>query len=186
MRTPLLLVTACLLSATLIHAQPPAPVQGPAAPEQPPTYEVDKTGKRAHIDFTLKVKPISDPNLQFSKYAGHKTFVFYFSAECPHCQHAFPFVQKVADALVAKGFTSVAIAIKNNSDESSHSFAQQFNAHLPIFQDDDRSFGEDYGTGYVPLLLLIDEKGEYVRYKSFDEDVTPQWIMKQATLMGKK
>jgi len=184
MRAPILLATACLLSATLIRAQ--APVQGPMAPEPPPTYELDKNGKRAHIDFTLNVKPISDPTMQFSKYAGHKTLVFYFSAVCPHCQHAFPFVQKLADSLASKGVPTVAIAIKYNTDEDIFTFAQKFNAHMPIFQDDDRTFGDAYGTGFVPMLLLINEKGEYIRYKSFDENQTPLWILKQAAMMGKK
>ena len=161
MRAPILLSMVCLLGAMLLHAQ--APVQGPTPPEPPPTWEVDKAGKRAHIDFNLKVKSVSNPAMQFSKFAGHKTLVFYFSAKCPHCQHAFPYVQKIADSLTSKGFTCVAMAIKFNTDEDIHSFVNDFKCHLPIFQDDDRSFGEAYGTGYVPVIYLINEKGEYIR-----------------------
>ncbi len=189
MRTPILLATACLLSATLLRAQPPqsTPVQGPTAPEPPPTYELDKNGKRAHIDFSLKVTPVSDPNMQLSRFTGRKTLVFYFSAQCPHCQHAFPFVQKLSDDLVSKGFTSVAIAIKYNSDEDIHNFVQEFKAHMPVFHDEDRTFEKAYGTGYVPLIILVNEKGEYIRYKAFNEDETPKWIMKEANaLLAKK
>ena len=182
MRTPVLLSMFCLLGAGLLHAQ--APVQGPTPPEPPPTWEVDKGGKRMHIDFNLKVKPVSDPGMSFSKFAGRKSIVFYFSAKCPHCQHAFPYVQNLADSLAPKGFTSAAIAIKFNTDEDIHGFVNDFKCHLPIFQDDDRTFGEAYGTGYVPVIYLVNENGEYIRYKSFSEEDTPKWVMKEAKLLA--
>ena len=190
MRIPALIAVACLFAApVLVRAQgprPPTPVQGPEAPETPPTFELDKTGKRAHIEFTNKVKPISDPSIPFTKFAGHKTLILYFSAKCPHCQHAFPFVQKLADSLATKGVTTVAMAVKFNTDEDIHGFIRDFNARMPIFQDDDRSFGELYGTGYVPLLLLVNEKGEYVRYKTFNEEETPKWILSEVRVLSKK
>ncbi|HAO99092.1 MAG TPA: TlpA family protein disulfide reductase [Fibrobacteres bacterium] len=186
MRTGNLLLVGFLGTASLLIAQP-SPVQGPQAPEPPPTYEMDKNGEREHIDFSLKVKPISDPNMQFTKFSGKKSLIFYFSAKCPHCQHAFPFIQKVSDSLTAKGFASVAIAIKFNTDEDIHDFVRDFKARMPIFQDDDRSFGENYGTGYVPVIYLVNEKGEFIRYKNFDENETPKMIMKEArTLIAKK
>ena len=184
MRAPIMMAIASLLTATLLHAE--TPVQGPVAPEPPPTWELDKSGKRTHIDFNLKVKPVTDPSTPFSKFAGRKALVFYFSAKCPHCQHAFPFVQKLADSLAPKGFTSLAIAIKFNTDEDIHGFVNDFKCHLPIYQDDDRTFGEAYGTGYVPVIYLVNEKGEYIRYKSFSEEDTPKWVMKQAGLFAKK
>ena len=54
MRTGNLILVGLLGTASLLNAQPAA-VQGPQAPEPPPTYEMDKGGKqREHIDFTLK------------------------------------------------------------------------------------------------------------------------------------
>ena len=181
------LAFVCLLGgATLLRAQPPAPVQGPTPPEAPPTYELDKSGKRAHIDFTLKVKPISDANLQLSRFQGHKTLVFYFSAKCPHCQHAFPYIQKLSDSLTSKGVTTIAITIKYNSDEDIHNFIRDFKVRMPVFQDEDRVFGDAYGTGYVPMILLVNEKNEYIRYKAFNDDETVALIMKEAKLLAKK
>lgn len=186
MRTSNFILITCLIGGILTHAQAPKVAQGPEAPETPPTYELDKSGKRAHIDFNLKVKGISDPNVQFSKFAGRKSLVMYFSAKCPHCQHAFPYVQKLSDSLSKKGFISAAIAVKFNTEDDIHDFIRDFSAHIPIMQDDDRSFGENYGTGYVPVIYLINEKGEYIRYKNFNEDETPKWILKEASLLAKK
>ncbi len=187
MRFPILLTAAFLGTAPVRAQAQRGPVQGPEAPEAPPTFELDKKGKRDHIDFNLKVKPISEADLKLSQFANRKLLVFYFSAKCPHCQHAAPFVQKVADELAAKDFVTVAIAIKFNTDEDIRGFIRDFGVRMPVFQDDDRSFGEHYGTGSIPLLILVNEKGEYVRYKSFDPNATPKMILDEAaTLVAKK
>jgi len=160
--------------------------QGPKPPEPLPTYELDKKGQKAHLDFSLDIHPISDANLKFSQFAKHKLMVFYFSAKCPHCQHAAPHVQKLADELTAKGFQCLAIAIKYNSEDDIRSFIREFRLHMPVFHDDSRKFGENYGTGSIPMLIVANEKGEYVRFKSFDADETPRQVLTEANLFAQK
>jgi thiol-disulfide isomerase/thioredoxin len=181
------MILTCL-AFDLAAAQPlrgaAGPVQGPQPPEAPPTFELDKKGKRAHINFALAPKPISDANLKFSHFANRKLMIFYFSAKCPHCQHAIPYVQKLADELNAQGFTSIAIAIKYNTEDDIRGFIRDYSVHLPVFYDDDRSIGENYGTGSIPLLIVINEKGEYIRYKTFDADQTPGMIKAEAAQLA--
>jgi thiol-disulfide isomerase/thioredoxin len=190
MRHIKVLLTASILSCLafdLAGAQPlRGPVQGPAAPEAPPTWEPDKKvkGKRDHINFNLTPKPISDANMKFSHFANRKLMIFYFSAKCPHCQHAIPYVQKLADELNAQGFTSIAIAIKYNTEDDIRGFIRDYNVHLPVFYDEDRSIGENYGTGSIPLLIVVNEKGEYIRYKTFDADQTPGMIKNEAAQLA--
>jgi thiol-disulfide isomerase/thioredoxin len=160
-----------------------APMQGPLAPPAPPSYELDKKGKPAHIDFNLDVKPISDANMKFSNFANRKLMIFYFSAKCPHCQHAFPYIQKLADELAPKGVTSIAIAVQMNSEDDIRGFIRDFKCRLPVLWDNSRTLGENYGTGAIPLTLLINAKGEYIRYKSFEANETPDWIKKEVNLM---
>ena len=180
------LMTGLLLTAAV--SQPlKGPVQGPLAPEPPPTFEIDKkNGKRAHIDFGLAAKPISDANMKLSHFSNRKLMIFYFSAKCPHCQHAFPYVQKLADELSGKGFTSIAIAIKNNTEDDIRSFIRDYKVHVPVFYDEDRSFGELYGTGSIPLIIVINDKGEYIRYKTFDAESTPSMIKTEASQLAAK
>lgn len=181
------LTTLCLALATLtsVSAQP-LKEQGPQPPDPMPTFELDKKGQRAKIDFSLKPKPISDANLKFAQFANRKLLVFYFSAKCPHCQHAAPYVQKVADELASKGFQSMAIAIKYNSEDDIRTFIRDFRLHMPVFHDDDRTFGENYGTGSIPLVLMANEKGEYLRWKAFDQQETPRQILTEANLFAQK
>jgi thiol-disulfide isomerase/thioredoxin len=161
-------------------------VQGPLAPEPPPTWEAAKDGKPAHIDFSLAPKPISDANMKLSHFSNRKLMIFYFSAKCPHCQHAIPHVQKLADELTAKGFTSIAIAIKFNTEDDVRGFIRDYKVHMPVFQDQDQTFGNSYGTGSIPLLFVVNPKGEYIRHTSFDAVATPELISSEAAQLAGK
>ncbi len=190
MRHTKVFLTASFLIGLALRPVTAQPLRGPGgtAPEPPPTWEMDAKvkGKKAHIDFGLNPKPISDANMKFSHFANRKLLIFYFSAKCPHCQHAFPYVQKLSDDLTAKGFTSIAIAIKYNTEDDIRSFIRDYKVHMPVFYDEDRTFGENYGTGSIPLLIVINEKGEYIRYKTFDSDLTPGLIKSEAEQLASK
>ncbi|MDB5050660.1 MAG: thiol-disulfide oxidoreductase-like protein [Fibrobacteres bacterium] len=176
------LLMGLALNLTVAQA-PSAPVQGP---EAPPSFEVDKAGKRLHIDFGLTPKPISDAELKFSHFANRKLLIFYFSAVCPHCQHAAPYVQKLADELTAKGFTAIAIAVRFNSEDDVRGFIRDYKIHMPVFQDVDKAFGDNYGTGSIPLLYVVNDKGEYIRYKTFNAEETPNLIKTEAAKLAVK
>jgi peroxiredoxin len=163
----LLIAASLVLGVSLSHAQ------GVQGPEAPPSFELDKKGQRIRIDYKVGVKPISSPSLNFSQFAGKRMLLFYFSAKCPHCQHAAPFVQRLADELGAKGYGSLAIAIKWNSEDDIRGFIRDFGIRMPIMQDDSREFGDNYGVGTIPVIYLVNEKGEFIRWRSFNEDETP-------------
>jgi thiol-disulfide isomerase/thioredoxin len=187
MRLPLKFSAACILAGVLsAQAQGNGPALGPQPPEPPPTYEIDKKGKRAHIDFNLAIRPVTEANLKLSQVSGRKLLLFYFSAKCPQCRHAFPHVQKISDSLSSKGFVSLAIAVKFNTDEDIRGFIRDYGVRMPVFQDSERVFGEHYGTGSIPLVLLVNEKGEYIRYKSFDDNVTPAMLLREGKTMAMK
>jgi peroxiredoxin len=177
-RISTLFSAACLVfGLSTVHAQA---LQGPMAPQADPGFEMDQKGKRDKIDFNLMPQPISNPNLKLSQFQGHKLLLFYFSAKCPHCQHAYPYIQKLADELLPKGFNSLAVAIKYNTEDDIRGFIRDFGVRMPVMQDEDRTFGDRYGVGTIPTIYLINEKNEYVRYTSFDSDVTPDQIRKVA------
>ncbi len=167
MRISTVVTTAALLLGISLA---PAQVQGPEAPK---TFELDKKGKRDRINFKLDIKPLSNPKLTFSQFEGRRMLLFYFSAKCPHCQHAAPYVQRMADELGAKGYASLAMAIAYNSEDDIRGFIRDFGVRMPMMQDADRTFGENFGVGTIPVIYLINEKGEYIRWTSFNEENTP-------------
>ncbi|HEX2613390.1 MAG TPA: TlpA disulfide reductase family protein [Fibrobacteria bacterium] len=162
-----------LSAASLVLGISFADAQAVQGPEAPPTFELDKKGQRVRIDYKLDVKPISNPQLTFSQFAGKRMLLFYFSAKCPHCQHAAPFVQRLADELGTKGYGSLAIAIKWNTEDDIRGFIRDLGVRMPIMQDDNRTFGDNYGVGTIPVIYLVNEKGEFIRWRSFNEDETP-------------
>jgi hypothetical protein len=81
---------------------------------------------------------------------------------------------------------SLAIAVKFNTDEDIRGFIRDYGVRMPVFQDSERVFGEHYGTGSIPLVLLVNEKGEYIRYKSFDDNVTPAMLLREGKTMAMK
>jgi thiol-disulfide isomerase/thioredoxin len=166
-----------------LHAQA---LQGPLPPEPMPTFELDKKGQKALLNFGFNFHPISDAKLKFSQFANSKLLVFYFSAKCGHCQHAAPYVQKLADELATKGFKSIAIAVKFNTEDDIRGFIRDFKIHMPVFHDDTREFGENYGTGSIPLIVVANQKGEYLRWKSFDPEQTPRQVLAEANLFAQK
>jgi thiol-disulfide isomerase/thioredoxin len=185
------LLTCLTLGLGQASAEDKGPIQGPVPPsaaEPAPTFEFDKKNKakRDHINFALNPKPISDAKMKFSHFANRKLVIFYFSAKCPHCQHAFPHVQRVSDELASQGFAAIAIAIKYNSEDDIRGFIRDYKVHIPVFQDEDRSFGENYGTGSIPLVIMVNDKGEYIRYKTFDAAQTPAMMKTSANQLAAK
>jgi peroxiredoxin len=171
---------SALLSASVIvfglgaaHAQV---TQGPEAPAAAPAFMLDKKGKRDVIDFKIELKPVSNPKLTLSQFQGRRTLLFYYSAKCPHCQQSAPHVQRLADELGPKGFSSLAVAIKWNTEDDIRGFIRDFGVRMPMMQDDGRTFGENYGVGTIPVIYLINEKGEYIRWTSFEPGLTPAQI----------
>lgn len=169
------LLSASLLAAGLsaAHAQV---TQGPQAPDAGPGFMLDKKGKRDVIDFNIELKPVSNPKLTLEQFKGRRMLLFYYSAKCPHCQQSAPHVQRLADELGPKGFASLAVAIKWNTEDDIRGFIRDFGVRMPMMQDEGRTFGENYGVGTIPVVYLINEKGEYVRWTSFDPSVTPGQI----------
>ncbi len=183
MALPLCLSLTLAISVGQANAQA---LQGPQPPTPMPTFELDKKGQRAKLDFGIKLNPISDAKLRFSQYANRKLMVFYFSAKCPHCLHAAPHVQKLADELTAQGFQTIAVAVKFNSEDDIRTFIRDYRIHIPVFHDDSRMFGENYGTGSIPLVIVANEKGEYLRFKNFDALETPRQVKIEANQFAQK
>lgn len=177
---PAVLASTLLVAGLAVSS---AQVRTESGPDAPPAYHLDKKGKRDKIDFKLDIKPVSNPRLTFSQFEGRKMLLFYFSAKCPHCQQSAPYVQRLADELGGKGFASLAMAIKWNSEDEVRGFIRDFGVRMPMMQDDSRVFGENYGVGTIPVIYLINEKGEYYRWTSFDPAVTPAQIRMAANTM---
>ncbi len=141
---------------------------------------IEKRNRKTQFDFSLQLKSISDGNVNFKQFQNRNLLLFYFSTKCAHCQTAFPHIQEMAEKLRGLGFSTLVIAVRNNTEADIRNFIREFQCKLPVLHDENRNFAISYGTGSVPLVMLVTRFGNYIRYEDFDEEKTPLIISKQA------
>lgn len=163
------ILTSLLLAAGLALAQnaAAAPAIGPVA--QPGPGSGPAFGKPATIDFTLPLKPWKQTDIKFSMFGKRNAIVFYFSPTCGHCRHTYPHIQALQRKYEAKGLTFVNVIAGSATAEDIGDFDAEFKLTMPTFRDQDKLFSAKYGTGSVPLILLVDAKGAYRMWNGSDE-----------------
>ncbi len=160
MRTLSLLSVVALFS--IASAQPgPAPV---AAPAPAPAAKAKPT----HVDFSIPLKPLKQKDLSFEMLKSRWSLLMYFSPTCGHCQHTYPYLRGFRDKYEKKGLAVAVIATGYASAEDIAVFDKDFNMDVMAFQDDTKKFSEVYGTGSVPLILLVGPDGTYQTWNASD------------------
>lgn len=130
-----------------------------------PAKEIDNTGKTKKFDYSLPLTGISDPGMLLSHFSQRPLLIFYYSPMCPHCQRTFPKFQELVKQNEAKGLQGIAISVGQIKKNDIRGFMDQLNVDVPMFQDSNRRFSELYGTGHVPMIVLVYPNGDYIRYK---------------------
>ncbi|MBP5248249.1 MAG: redoxin domain-containing protein [Fibrobacter sp.] len=133
--------------------------------QEVPELLKDSSGTVQKMDFTIPLAGINDPGMLFSHFSNKPLLIFYFSPKCPHCQANFPQVQSLIKEYESKGLNGLAISIGGGIKKNDvRLFIDQFNASMPIFQDVNAKFGPRYGTGYVPVIFLVNKDGTFYRF----------------------
>jgi peroxiredoxin len=150
-------------------AAPPSGPPNPPAPTQPASSLPDPATITAagKMDFSLSLKPISDPSKGFSGFRGRQVLLFYFGPTCPHCQQALPQVQDFADQIRIRGVETIAIANQRSNNEEIREFMSKYRVRMPVFWDAERKFGEAYDVKMLPTLYLVGLGGDTFRLDNF-------------------
>ena len=160
MRTLSIFSLVALFSIASAQPSPtPAPAAVPAQAAKP---------KPTHMDFTIPLKPLKQKDLSFEMLKGRWSLMMYFSPSCGHCQHTFPYIRGFRDKYEKKGLAVAAIATGYASLEDIAAFDKEFTMDVMSFQDDTKKFSEVYGTGSVPLILLVGPDGTYQTWNASD------------------
>ena len=148
----------------------PAAKTPQVAPKPPaPHYEMQGMGFLQY-DHSLPLQGISDPALSLTQMAGKPNMIYYFSATCPHCQQTYPKFAKLVEKYKDQ-FNIYAVASPRNTPAQIDEFVKNQNVQLPLFQDKKIAYSKTYGVGTVPLVILTNQHGNYLRYKSWDRQV---------------
>jgi len=116
------------------------------------------------FNYLLPIQGVSDSALTLQHYVNQTTLLFYFNPNCPHCQAAFPSVQSIVITRSSKGLQSLALAVPSASKQSVLDFISTYNASIPFARDTTWNFESSYGSGHVPLFMVIHRDGSYTRY----------------------
>ena len=96
--------------------------------------------------------------------------IYYFSPKCPHCQRHISEIQNLVKEYEPKGLTGIAIGLGGGIKKNDiRLFIDQFHVAIPVFQDSDYKFGPAYGTGYIPVVYVVQKDGTFYRYETLNE-----------------
>jgi len=160
------------LSLLGLLAAAPTVAQGPLLPPvEEPAWEVTDKGQTKPMDFSIPLRDMTGGgNATFASYAKKPLVIFYFSALCPHCQHAYPEVQALVDGYRARGLELIAVASGMNEDSDIRNFVRGDQVRYPMFKDQAKKFADAYSVGAVPLIVLVAPDGRFIRYRAFTDE----------------
>ncbi|OQW77977.1 MAG: hypothetical protein BVN35_04350 [Proteobacteria bacterium ST_bin11] len=92
-------------------------------------------------------------------YRGKVLLVDFWATWCPPCKKSMPFLNRIRNALSAKGFEVVAINVDENSGEA-QAYLTQNPVDYPQFFDPSGGCPETYSVKAMPSSYLIDKSGK--------------------------
>jgi len=165
-RFPSLLAIVVIAAACSNADNTPAKAGAPAA--SAPVASV-VNAKPTKVDFAIPLTVYKPKDINFEMYRNRWSLLFYFLPTCGHCQHTYPWIQKLRTSYEKKGLAFAAIASGTATAEDLQMFDTDFKLDMPTFQDGTRKFGELYGTGSVPLILVVKPDGSFQSWVGSDD-----------------
>jgi thiol-disulfide isomerase/thioredoxin len=108
-------------------------------------------------DFTL-VDP-SGKKVSLKDYRGKVVLLNFWASWCVPCREEMPAMERLYDQYKNKGFTIVAVNVKDNQKDAS-AFLKNLKITYPVMVDPDGEVGLLYGAWGLPTTYLIGPKGE--------------------------
>ena len=128
------------------------------------------TNQPMKMDFSKPLTGVSDPGILFSHFSNRPLLIYYFSPKCPHCQRHMPEIQNLMKEYEKDGLTGIAIGLGGGIKKNDiRLFIDQYKVTIPVFQDADYKFAPAYGTGYIPVVYLVNKDGTFYRYETLTE-----------------
>lgn len=162
---------------TTVQKVPAPPLKDSSKTPTFPGMAVDSLKNIRVFNYNTEITPIQPKIGSLRDYAGQNLMVIYFSVHCGHCKQAMPHAMKLAKALDSLDIPTIAIATQSSKPDKIPPFIEKYHIDVPMFNDQKRAFSKKYGTGYVPLLLLLNKRGNFIQVRSFSHDKTPDLIL---------
>jgi len=125
-------------------------------------------------DFYFKLPSKDGGEIDLSSYTGKPVLVMFFTENCPYCQKAAPFIDKIYSTYHSKGLEVIGISVKS-SIESSIEFQKLTGVKFPLAYNG-RNVAKTYGISGVPFIYLLDKSHNLKRVwagygEEYDSDI---------------
>jgi peroxiredoxin len=83
----------------------------------------------------------------------------FFKVECPTCQYAFPFLERIAKAYPRDKV--LLVGISQNTHDDTVAFARRYGVTFPIMLDDAKKYpaSNAFGLESVPSIFMVSQAG---------------------------
>lgn len=83
----------------------------------------------------------------------------FFKISCPVCQYAFPYLERLAEALKTRNVSVTGVSQDN--EENTLKFIRAFGITFPVARDDENGYAvsRQYGLTNVPTIFEIERDG---------------------------
>jgi peroxiredoxin len=105
----------------------------------------------------------SGDSVSLAKYKGQVVLLNVWATWCEPCRVEMPSMQRLHEALGAKGLKIVAVSIDEAGAQVVKDFQRQFALTFDILQDRSRAIERTYQTTGVPESFVLNRDGEIVK-----------------------
>ena len=112
----------------------------------------------------IKAEDAQGEKLELSKFKGKVVLLSFWASWCGPCKELLPYEKQLFKKFEGKPFVLLGV----NSDIEKNAFIkvqQQYNIPWPSFWDGNGSINREWEIEFLPLLVLVDEKG-VIRFNS--------------------
>jgi peroxiredoxin len=111
------------------------------------------------------------------------TLAIFFKTNCPTCQYAWPFYERLAGMYTQAGLRVWGISQYNQ--DKTRQFAGQYNSNIPLLLDHDLQVSAEYDPDFVPTGFLIDSDQQIVAiFVSWNREQLNQLSQQVAEQLG--
>jgi thiol-disulfide isomerase/thioredoxin len=125
---------------------------------------LDAVGKPLDIKFVA----LDGRQVDLSQMKGKVVLVDFWATWCVPCVEEIPMIKEAYEKLHAKGFEIVGISF-DGLQQSLQRFVEQKKLSWPQYFDGKNKFGIQYGIGSIPVMWLVDKKGDLRELNARDD-----------------
>jgi peroxiredoxin len=131
--------------------------------EQPITKQDKIIAGELAPDFELQ--GLDSKIYHLSDFRGKVVLLNFWATWCVPCVLEMPGLERLHQALQAKGFTVLSVNMDDGGDEKVKKFVESYGLNFGILRDPKYAAADKFGVTGFPESFIIDRSGKFVDFK---------------------